>query len=35
MPIMPALWRVRQKDYEFKASLGYMARSCLKQPKIK
>jgi hypothetical protein len=30
MSIIPALRRQRQKDLEFKASLGYKVRSCLK-----
>jgi hypothetical protein len=25
---IPALRKLRQKDYEFKTSLGYIARSC-------
>jgi hypothetical protein len=29
--VIPALWRLRQKDGDFKASLGYLARSCLKK----
>jgi hypothetical protein len=29
-PVIPALGRMRQKDLHFKANLGYMARSCLK-----
>jgi hypothetical protein len=35
MPVIQALRRQRQDIYEFKASLGYMARSCLKKPKPK
>jgi hypothetical protein len=30
MPIIPALSRLSQEDEEFSASLGYMARSCLR-----
>jgi hypothetical protein len=30
MAIIPALERLRQGVLEFKASLGYIARSCLK-----
>jgi hypothetical protein len=28
---IPALWRLRQEDEEFKGSLGYIARPCLKK----
>jgi hypothetical protein len=31
MPIIPALWRIRQEDHE--ASLGYIVRFCLKNIK--
>jgi hypothetical protein len=33
MPIVLALWRLRQKDCEFKVSLDYIARPCLKNNK--
>lgn len=29
MPIIPALVRLRQEDWKFKVSLGYMVRLCL------
>jgi hypothetical protein len=29
--IIPALWRLRQEDRKFKASLGYLERLCLKK----
>jgi hypothetical protein len=32
-PIIPALRRLRQENHEFKFSLGYKARPCLKQNK--
>jgi hypothetical protein len=32
-PVIPALRRQRLEDCEFKASLGYLARSCLKKKK--
>jgi hypothetical protein len=34
MPVILVLRRLRQKELEFKASLGYRARLCLKTTKI-
>jgi hypothetical protein len=34
MPIISALWRLRQEDLKVEASLGYMARRYLKKTKI-
>jgi hypothetical protein len=32
MPVIPTLGkRLRQKDYKFKANLGYIARACKKK----
>jgi hypothetical protein len=33
MSVIPALGRLRQLDCEFKVSLGYIGRSCLKERK--
>jgi hypothetical protein len=30
MPVIPALRKLRKEDCEFKASMGYIARPCLK-----
>jgi hypothetical protein len=30
MPVIPALRRLRQEDLEFKVSLSYIVRICLK-----
>jgi hypothetical protein len=35
LPVIPALNRLRQEDHEFKASLGSIAKLCLKRPKKK
>jgi hypothetical protein len=34
-PIIPPLGRLRQEDQEFEASMGYIARHCLKKKKKK
>jgi hypothetical protein len=31
MPVIPVLCRLRQDDLKFKASLGYVDRTCLKK----
>jgi hypothetical protein len=33
-PVIPALRKLRQEDGEFKGSLGYIVRSCLKSELI-
>jgi hypothetical protein len=34
MSIIPVLRRLRQKDHQIKANLGYIMRPCLKKKKI-
>jgi hypothetical protein len=31
----PSIWEVRQEDSEFRASLGYIVKSCYKKQKAK
>jgi hypothetical protein len=33
IPVIPALRRLRQEDYEYEASLNYIAKFCLKKKK--
>lgn len=33
-PATPALWRLRQEDYKCEVNLGYMVKSCLKNPQM-
>jgi hypothetical protein len=33
MSVIPALGRLRQEDWEFKTTLAYIARPCLKRKK--
>jgi hypothetical protein len=33
--VIPALWRLRQKDHEFDASIGYIVRHCIKKERKK
>jgi hypothetical protein len=32
-PVISAFWRLRQEDWEFDISLGYIVNLCLKNPK--
>jgi hypothetical protein len=31
MPVIPALWRLRQEDHKFEASLDYILKAYLKK----
>jgi hypothetical protein len=31
MPVIPAVWKLRQEYHEFKADLGYIVRLCFKK----
>jgi hypothetical protein len=33
--VIPALWKLKQEDSEFKAILGHTLRPCLRKPKEK
>jgi hypothetical protein len=35
MPVIPALGRLRHEDHDFKASLSYIVRPCLRKKKPK
>jgi hypothetical protein len=35
VPVIPALRRRRQEDHEFKVSMGYIGRTCLKKKNLK